>query len=104
MASSVCLSFKWMYSWFIAFLLENCRNLDMCLHTCILSIFVTFYKVWVAHHVKQPNGWVSDGQGPRACALEEETEGQGLFSPEEMALDETLLQPAPIYGKVDEKM
>lgn len=26
------------------------------------------------------------------------------FSPEEMALEETLLQPAPIYGKVGEKM
>lgn len=29
---------------------------------------------------------------------------RGLFSPEKMALEETLLQPAPIYGEVNEKM
>lgn len=50
-------------------------------------------------HVKQSNGWVSDGQGPGTCTLEEETEGQEFVQP----LEETLLQPAPIYGKVGEK-
>lgn len=58
----------------------------------------------MAHCVKQSNSWASDGQGPAACALEEETEGHALFSPEEMILQETLLQPAPVYGKADEKM
>lgn len=66
---------------FVAFLVENYWNLDLWLQTCILSYFVTFYKIWVAHCVKQSNGWASDGQGPAACILEEETEGHGFVQP-----------------------
>lgn len=66
---------------FVAFLLEKYWNLDLWLQTWILSYFVTFYKIWVAHCVKQSNSWASDGQGPAACALEEETEGHGFVQP-----------------------